>query len=487
MANENQLRAEQLKEELARKYRQPKGVEQFGIEAVPPELKTAHWWDLFNIIINFLIQPGMMVIAGLAIASGLPFWGAVVTSVSGVFIAYVAYVVMATVGVDYGIPGQVATRMAFGIQGSKWLPSLVRVLASIYWFAFQTLAGAAGITAILNAMFGLNVSLILVSVIFAIFQALIAILGYDSLKVLSKIAFPAKIVLIAMILYLLINYPEPNFNWNNVLSYPGTIGWHWPTLALWINSVIAAWICMITDAADFCRYSASRLDMWIATVAAACVGTFISAFVGAYAAAATLGEYTNVFELMPVITQNGVILFFVLIVIVLENWCINVMNVYTGGLSFSNIFTKIGRFWSTILIAAGGVMLSAVPSVVYGFTDYMDVLGFLFAPIAGILLVDYLFIKKTYIDIVALFKPDGAYRYTNGFNLVAVALTALGFVFYLIVPEVLIKNLATLVVVGIAYYFAMKAVASTNETYAEAARPGKQYDEIPTEAVNPTV
>lgn len=73
MANENQLRAEQLKEELARKYRQPKGVEQFGIEAVPPELKTAHWWDLFNIIINFLIQPGMMVIAGLAIASGLPF------------------------------------------------------------------------------------------------------------------------------------------------------------------------------------------------------------------------------------------------------------------------------------------------------------------------------------------------------------------------------------------------------------------------------
>ena len=32
--------AEQLKEELAQKYRQPKGVEQFGIEAVPPELKT---------------------------------------------------------------------------------------------------------------------------------------------------------------------------------------------------------------------------------------------------------------------------------------------------------------------------------------------------------------------------------------------------------------------------------------------------------------
>lgn len=479
--------AEKLQDELAQKYRQPKGVEQFGIEAVPPELKTAHWWDLFNIIINFLIQPGMMVIAGLAIASGLPFWGAVTVSVSGVLIAYIAYVLMATVGVDYGIPGQVATRMAFGINGSKWLPSLVRVLASIYWFAFQTLAGAAGITAILNTMFGLNVSLIVVSVIFAIFQALIAILGYDSLKVLSKIAFPAKIILISLVLYLLMTHSDPNFQWNNVLSYSGTIGWHWPTIALWVNSVIAAWICMITDASDFCRYSASRVDMWIATVVAACLGCFISAFVGSYGAAATLGEYTNVFELIPTITQNGVILFFILIVIVLENWCVNVMNVYSGGLSFSNMFTHIGRFWSTIFIAVCGVLLSAVPSVVNQFTDYMDVLGFLFAPMAGILLVDYLFIKKTYIDVLALFKPDGAYRYTNGFNIVAVVLTAFGFLFYLIVPEVLIKNVATLIVVGIAYYFVMKAIASKNETYAEAARPGKQYDVIPDDTTSTTV
>jgi len=477
--------AEQLKEELAQKYRQPKGVEQFGIEAVPPELKTAHWWDLFNIIINFLIQPGMIVIAGLAVASGLSFWAAVLVTVSGVLVAYVAYVAMATVGVDYGIPGQVATRMAFGIKGSKWLPSLLRVLASIYWFAFQTLAGAAGIAAILNAIFGINVSLIVVSIIFAVFQALIAILGFDSLKVLSKIAFPAKLILMGLVFYLLVTHVDPNFRWDNVLSYSGNLGWQWPTMALWINSVMAAWICMITDASDFCRYSASRLDMWIATVAAACTGAFISAFIGAYGAAATMGVHTNVFELMPTITQNNIVLLFILVVIVLDNWCVNVMNVYSGGLSFSNIFTHIGRFWSTILIAAGGILLSAVPSVVNQFTDYMNVMGNFFAPIAGILLVDYLFIKKTYVDVVALFKPNGAYRYTGGFNMVAVVLTVLGFVLYLLVPEAWIKNLVTMVVVGAAYYFVMKLIAAGNETYSEAAQPGKQYDEVPEEATKP--
>lgn len=116
----------------------------------------------------------------------------------------------------------------------------------------------------------------------------------------------------------------------------------------------------------------------------------------------------------------------------------------------------------------------------------MSVMGNFFAPIAGILLVDYLIIKKTYVDVVALFKPDGAYRYTNGFNMVAVALTILGFIFYLLVPEAWIKNLVTMVVVGVVYYFVMKIIASNNETYAEAARPGKQYDEVPEDATTTT-
>jgi ABC-type sugar transport system ATPase subunit len=37
---------------LRARYRQPAGVEQFGIEAVPEELKTAGWFDLFSIMFN---------------------------------------------------------------------------------------------------------------------------------------------------------------------------------------------------------------------------------------------------------------------------------------------------------------------------------------------------------------------------------------------------------------------------------------------------
>jgi cytosine/uracil/thiamine/allantoin permease len=143
-------------------------VEQFGLEAIPLELKTVRWYDLFVIVVNFLINPATILIAGMSVASGLSFWAAVVAETAGCLIAFVAYIVIATIGVDYGIPGQVATRMTFGIRGAKWVPSFLRVIASTYWFAFQTIASSLVIVEVLNRLFRGRHSLILVSVIFGL-------------------------------------------------------------------------------------------------------------------------------------------------------------------------------------------------------------------------------------------------------------------------------------------------------------------------------
>ena len=61
-------------------------------------------------------------IGGLAVASGPSFLGAVTAITVGTMMAMVFYVVMATIGVDYGIPGQVATRMTYGLRGANMFP-----------------------------------------------------------------------------------------------------------------------------------------------------------------------------------------------------------------------------------------------------------------------------------------------------------------------------------------------------------------------------
>jgi hypothetical protein len=62
-----------IESELRHRYHQPKGVEQFGIEAIPQSLKTVKWYDLFSIILNFLVSPSTILRGGLGVAAGLSF------------------------------------------------------------------------------------------------------------------------------------------------------------------------------------------------------------------------------------------------------------------------------------------------------------------------------------------------------------------------------------------------------------------------------
>ena len=467
-----------IEEKLSRRYLQPKGVEQFGIEPIPEDLKTVKWYDLFLIVVNFLLNPGNILVGTLAVTAGLAFWAGVTAVVLGIIIAFGAYLVMATLGVDYGLPGQVSTRMAYGIRGAKWIPSAVRTISSIYWFAFQTLAGALGIVAVLNAWLGIKFSLITVSLVFAILQVVVALVGYDSLKNLSRAAFPVKIVILVYLCYLLMTNDAPNYAPGEVFAYTGTAGWKWAVFSLWVGSLAAAWLTMITDAADFCRYSSTRTGMWVGTMSAAVVGITFSAFFGAYAAAATLGKVANPFEVVTRVTTSGIALFLLLLVIALDNWTINVLNLYTGGLSLANIFTRLGRFWTTLIVSVAGVALSIIPGIVNGFTDLMSAFGSVFAPIAGVLITDYVFIKRGRIDVLALFDRNGPYWYIGGFNPVAVAWTALGLGVFWLLPQTAVPIITAAIVTGIGYYVTVRVVASRSAAVDAAARPGRQYEDI---------
>jgi NCS1 family nucleobase:cation symporter-1 len=469
----------EIEEHLRARYHQPSGVEQFGIEAIPSHLKTVRWFDLFSIIFNFLVNPGVILVAGLAVASGLSFWEAIIAEIGGVVLSFVAYIVMATVGVDYGIPGQVATRMAFGVRGAKWVPSLLRTLASIYWFAFQTLAGSLAIVAVLDKWLGGQFSLVAVSLVFAALQVMVAAVGYDSLKLLSRFALPIKVAILIYLMGLLIMHPEPSFAVAEVFAYAGASGPHWVNFAIWLNVSAAAWLTMITDAADFCRYSRTRTDMWVGTLIAAATGTFVAGFIGAYGAAATLGRVSNTFEVLADLSTSWLTLLLIFVVIAVDNWTINVLNLYTGGLSLSNIFERLGRFWTTLIVSVLGVALSAAPSVVNSYTNYVAVLGNTFAPIAAVLIVDYVVVKRTRIDIVALFERGGPYWYWGGFNVVAILWTVMGFLLCtLIVPAGWIPTMVALLLTGIGYYVTVLLVRPFSRPLRAAGRPGAQRDSV---------
>jgi NCS1 nucleoside transporter family len=462
---------------------QPRGVEQHGVDPIPGEERTVGWWNLFQILINVMLNPGMILAPGLAVVSGLSFWAAITADLLGILVAFIAYTIMATVGVDYGLPGIVSTRAFMGTRASQWLVSTVRAVTSAFWFAFQTIAGAMGISAVLKQLFHIDVSLVLVSVLFAILQVVVALVGYGSLTWLSKIAFPAKVLILGYLLYVMISHGAPGHAPADVFSWQGSAGWKWAVFALWAGAMATSWFSQVTDAADYCRYCNSRRDMWIATMAAALLGTFGAAFFGAYAAAASGATLSNAFEYIPGLHVGAFTLVLVLIVLALDNWTINVLNVYTGGLSLANLTVRLGRFWSTMVVAAVGCLLAALPQVVSDFTNLVSTFGSVFGPIVGIIVADYLVVKRGRLDVAALYDAYGPYRYQGGFNLVAVAWVVIGTVVYFLLPGTALPILVTAVGAGLGYLATVRLTRSLGVGTTSRAPVGASVELLADETV----
>jgi nucleobase:cation symporter-1, NCS1 family len=283
---------------------------------------------------------------------------------------------------------------------------------------------------------------------------------------------PVKLAIFAYLFVILANQSDPNFAPSAVLSFPGKNGWDWVIFAAWFNASAAAWLTMITDAADFCRYSRTRTDMWLGTLAGAVIGTVLAGALGAYAAAATLGTTGNPFVIIGGISTGWLTPVLLLVFVGLDNWTINVLNLYTGGLSIANIFERLGRFWATLIASVAGCVLSAVPDVLNSYLTYATVLGNFFSPIAGTLVFDYLLLKRTRLDVPSLFRLEGRYQYWSGFNLVAVVWTVLGFLFYMFaVPATWIPTVSTIAFTGVGYIVTAVLVAGRSRKMAAGSRP----------------
>jgi NCS1 family nucleobase:cation symporter-1 len=434
-------------------------IEGFAIEPIPDALKTVRWPDLFLLVSNFLVNPSTIVIGGLAVASGLSFWATVLSSVLGILIAFSAYIIMATVGVDYGITGQVACRMVFGIRGAKWLPSVMRTIASAYWFAVQTIVGATVIVAIRHQWMGGSYSVVRTGLFLAALQVGLALVGYNWLKMISRFGLPIKVAGILYLFWVITNGPGASYRPSAALHFQARTGWAWVLGAVWLNSMTAAWLTMITDAADFCRYTRSRKDMWWGTMLAGGLGTALSVSLGAYGAAASLGVQPNPFSLAATVDPHWATMVVLLIVIALDESTINVMNLYTGGLSLSNMFEGPGRFWNTLLVGVVSTGLSALPVLLERLVPLTTALGNLFAPVAGVLLSHYLFVERMRIDVAALFDPHGIYHYWHGVNVTAVLWCLLGGGVYYLLPTAALPAIIVPLITGTGYLLTMRLLA----------------------------
>ena len=208
--------------------------------------------------------------------------------------------------------------------------------------------------------------------------------------------------------------------------------------------------------------------MRIGLTASALSTAVVTTFVGGYAAAAT-GQ-TNPFVAVVDLTKSNALLVLLLAAIVVQGIAANITNVYTAGLSLVNAVPRLGRLWATIAVAGAAIGLSAFPDFVNHAQRWITHLGNVAAPLTGVVLADYLVLKRQRIDVPALFDPAGRYRYLNGVNVVAIAAIAGAVGVYYALPQSWLK-VAWGVGVGAALYLALSALqAAAGQSYRVRAR-----------------
>jgi NCS1 family nucleobase:cation symporter-1 len=414
-------------------------VEEYGVEPIPAALRTVGWRDLFAINFTFFLNPVMYVLGALAVAAGgLPLWWAVAAMVIGQAIAFALLVVVAQVGVDYGLPGQVALRATLGFWGARLLSSPYRVVAATYWFAAQALTGAYGFQAIVHAMSGRQLPLVPVALGLATVHATLAVLGFDVMRYVLRVVLPLSLALTGVLLGLYLTSNDPHFAVGRVFRSPDQ-HFTWTSFATYVTVMCGASLTLVTNIADFCRYTPSRRDARIGLVGSALTSATITTFVGGYAAAAT-GQI-NPFVAVAALTKANLLLVVVLAAIVVQTLAANITNVYTAGLSLVNAVPGLGRLRSTVLVAAGAIALAGFPDFVTHAQKWIVHLGNVAAPLTGVILADYLFVKRTEIAVSALFEPRGRYRYLNGVNVAAIVSVAVAVGVYYALPHAWIKAL----------------------------------------------
>jgi cytosine permease len=366
-------------------------------------------------------------------------------------------------------------RATLGFWGARLLSSPYRMIAATYWFAAQALAGSLGIQAVVVALGGGKPPLVPVALGLAVFHATLAVLGFDVMRFVLRVVLPISLAFTGVLLALYVNTGDPRYAVGRVFHSPDQ---HptWTGFATYVTVMAGSSLTLVPSMADFCRYTPTRRDMRIGIFVSSVVAVLITTFVGGWAAAAT-GEL-NPFIAVSDLTGVSALLVVLVVAIVVQGIAANITNVYTAGMSLVNAVPRLGRLRATILVAAAAVGLSALPDFIEEAQSWINHLGNLGAPLAGVVLADYVVLKRMRLDPAGLFDPDGPYRYARGVNVAAVAAIAVGAGAYYAVPHAWLKVVWGLAVGALAYAVLRRVLAGAR-AYAPIGIPASQRSSSP--------
>jgi len=406
-----------------------------------PEQRTWDWKAYSALWVAMVVCVPTYMLAGGLIAEGMNWWQAVVTVLLGNLIVLVPMMLIGHAGAKHGIPFPVLLRSSFGTKGAR-IPALARGLVACGWFGINTWVGGSAIYVIVNALTGSAITGNTLPFLGIDAGQLASFLGFwamhlyfikhgtESIRWLETYAAP---FLIGMGLVLLGWAYFTAGGFGEMLSTPSQFaeggkreGQFFGVFVASLTAMVGFWATMALNIPDFTRFAKSQKDQIIGQAIGLPLPMALFAFISVAVTSATVVIYGEaIWDPVKLAGKMGglgvVVALFALVVATLTTNL--AANVVAPAYGFSNLNPKKISFKMGGYITAG-IGIAIMPWKLLessGGFIFVWLIGYsaLLGPIAGILIADYFFVRKSELDAESLFKHNGIYKKWNFAGIIA--------------------------------------------------------------------
>jgi nucleobase:cation symporter-1, NCS1 family len=332
-------------------------------------------------------------------AFGLSFWQATAALILGTALGSLTHAVLSSQGPKFGVPQMILSRIPFGYRGN-WLPAgLNSVTAGIGWFAVNSVSGAFALNTLTHMPKWLSLLIIVVA------QLTIAFFGHNLAHVVEKWALPIlglAFLLAAISIFSKANASAPHGP-NASYGLGGTGGF-----LLTLGGAFGYAVGWNPFASDYTRYMKPTTSRRAVGVYAG-LGVFVSCVVLEMigAASATIGKSTDALN-NPTSAFTGhmstALADFVLVAIAIGAVCANVLNIYSGAMSFLTLGFRLPLALRRAIVAAVAgtigfiVALTGLHDAGEKYTNFLLVVAYWIAPWLGVMFSDMLLRRRKRVD-----------------------------------------------------------------------------------------
>jgi NCS1 family nucleobase:cation symporter-1 len=408
---------------------------------VRPDQRTWTLWSFAALWVSMAACVPTYMLASSLIGGGMNWWQAVLTIFLGNGVVLVPMILNAHAGTRYGIPFPVYCRAAFGTLGAN-VPALLRALVACGWFGIQAWIGGEAIHKILGVFLPVLASGSPLPVLgitgtqlgcFLFFWGInlwVIHRGIHTIRLLLSIKAP---LLVVLGLALLAWAYRTAGGFGPILSQPSAFDPGQPRAGQFgayffpaLTGMIGFWATLSLNIPDFSRYARSQRDQMLGQAIGLPPTMALYSFIGvAVTSATTLIYGTTLWDPVDVLTRfrNPVVLVVAMVALCIATLATNIAaNVVSPANDFANL--SPGR----ISFRVGGYITGLLGVLIMPWKLIADPSGYIFTwligysallgPIAGILIADYFVLRRTVLDVDALYRVDGEYRFTRGYSLV---------------------------------------------------------------------